>query len=100
LQKDEKTPFNIKRRLEEISNEMATINEKETSKVVHRNTLEVSGLPVMDNLTELHQIENALFALFEDYLPESIHLLPGSGLGFVKVNAYRYIYITILLYYS
>ena len=44
----------------------------------------ISGLPKYSDLTELQEIEVTMYEIFDEFKPESIHIVPRKGLGYVK----------------
>jgi len=50
-----------------------------------KRSLFVEGLPVTNDLEELHAIETKLYEVFADFEPELINMVPGHGCSFVKL---------------
>eukprot|EP01038_Epipyxis_sp_PR26KG_P014440 gene14440-19377_t len=81
-----KTPEAAKVALQNIPHK-PTINSTALSNEQSQalRTIRIEGLPIIENLVELHAMEEALWELFEQFPTEKVSSIPGKGIGFVTL---------------
>lgn len=54
-------------------------------------TVCVDGLPPETDPNEVYELEKALYALFNDYVPEAVSIVDGKGRAYVRIQSAEYV---------